>query len=65
MPSERLRSRVSTAAYDEIDWNCVTISENAPIRCENAIADCVITPNSTWSRMNSGPTISAGMIWIR
>jgi hypothetical protein len=44
---------------------CVTISENAPIRCENAIADCVITPNSTWSRMNSGPTISAGMIWIR
>jgi len=56
---------VSTAAYDEIDWNWVTISENAPIRCENAIAACVITPNSTWPRMNNGPTISAGMIWIR
>ena len=55
----------ATAAYDEIGWNCVTISENAPSRCENAIADCVITPNSASPRMNSGATISAGMIWIR
>ena len=45
--SDNLFSRAITAAYDEIDWNCVTISENAPSRCENAIADCVITPNST------------------
>ena len=65
MPSDSLPSRASTAAYDEIGWNCVTISENAPIRCEKAIADCVITPNSTRPRMKSGPTISAGMIWIR
>ena len=64
-PRDRLLSRASTAAYEEIDWNWVTISENAPSRCENAIADCVITPNSTSPRMKSGPTISAGMIWIR
>jgi hypothetical protein len=27
-----------------------------------AIADCVITPNSTSPRMNRGATIKAGMI---
>ena len=63
-PSASAFSRASTAAYDEIAWNCVTTSEKAPSRCENAIADCVMTPNSTSPRMKSGATISAGMIWI-
>ena len=63
-PSPSALSRATTAAYDEIDWNWVTISENAPSRCENAIADWVITPNSAWPWMNSGATIRTGMIWI-
>ena len=54
-----------TAVNEEMDWNWVMISENAPSSCENAIADWVMTPNSTSPRMNSGATIRAGMIWIR
>ena len=42
----------------------MTTSENAPIRCENAIADCEITPNSACPRMKSGATIRIGIIWI-
>ena len=41
------------------------MSENAPISCANAMADCVITPNSAVPPMNIGATTSAGMIWIR
>ena len=29
------------------------------------MAACVTVPNCTSPRMNSGATISAGMIWIR
>ena len=58
-------SRAMTAANDEIDWNWLTISENAPRSWAKAIADWVTTPNSTSPRMNSGATIRAGMIWIR
>jgi len=48
-----------------MDWNCVTISENAPSSVANAIADCPITPNSTFPSMNIGATNSAGMICIK
>ena len=54
-----------TAANEEMDWNWLTISENAPSSWAKAIADCVMTPNSTSPRMYSGATIRAGMIWIR
>ena len=54
-----------TAANEEIDSNWLTMSENAPRSWAKAIADCVITPNSTSPRMNSGATIRVGMIWIR
>jgi len=57
--------RAITAANEEIDWNWVTTSERAPSKAEKAIADCVITPNSTSPRMKSGATTRAGMIWIR
>ena len=56
---------MATAVKLEICWNCVTISENAPNSAAKAMADCVITPNSTDPSMNNGATISAGMIWIR
>ena len=54
-----------TAVNDEIDWNWLMIKENAPRSWANAIADWVMTPNSTSPRMNSGATNRAGMIWIR
>ena len=58
-------SRAITAVNEEIDWNCVTINENAPSSWEKAMADWVMAPNSTSPRMKSGATIRAGMIWIR
>jgi hypothetical protein len=42
----------------------VTTSEKAPSRCENAIANWVMTPNSASPQMQSGATINAGKIWI-
>ena len=56
-----------TAVNDEIDWNWVTISENAPNSVPKAMVDWVITPNSIpWRpRMNIGAMISAGMIWMK
>ena len=44
--STRELSRAITAAKVEIDWNWVTINENAPTSNEKAMADWVITPNA-------------------
>lgn len=57
-------SRALTAAKAESDWNWVIIKENAAIAVEKAMADWVITPNSTLPAMYAGAMIKAGMIWI-
>jgi len=44
-------SRALTAAKAESDWKCVTIRENAATAVEKAMADWVITPNSTLPAM--------------
>ena len=54
-------SRETTAAYVESDWNWVTMNEKAATSVVNAIADWVITPNSTSPRMNTGAMITTGM----
>ena len=40
------------------------ISDNAFTISVKAMADWVITPNSTCPAMKDGATIKAGMIWI-
>ena len=57
--------RAVTAVKAEIDWNWVTMSENAPSRVAKAMVDWVITPNSASPKMNIGAMISAGMIWMK
>ena len=59
-PPQAHHHRAVTAANEEIDWNWLMTSENAPISWANAIADWVTTPNSTSPRMYSGATIGPG-----